>query len=186
MAPRLRLLLLLLPAGCAAPGEREAVAMRAALESGQASLAAVAPPASPAVPLVLVGGAARPLPQQPIPRHERPPTAARFDAAGTRPASAAELLGAGPETLRRWLGEPVLRRPEGGAEVWLYAGAGCALDVILYPAGHGLSVAHAAARAQGAEPRTEAACLGEIAAAQDGHRVPASGGPAVRVADQGI
>jgi len=182
MAPRLRLLLLLLPAGCAAPGDRETVAMRSALESGQASLVAVAPP------LVLVGTTARPvpLPHQPTTRHERPPAAGRFDPAGSHPASAAELLGAGPETLRRWLGEPALRRPEGGAEVWLYAGPGCALDLILYPGGHGLSVAHAAARAQGAEQRTEAACLDELAAAQDARPIPAAIGAVPRRMDQGV
>ena len=80
--------------------------------------------------------------------------------------------------MRRWLGEPALRRPEGGAEVWLYAGPGCALDLILYPAGHGLSVAHAAARAQGAEQRTEAACLAEIAGAQEVRPIPAASGTA--------
>jgi hypothetical protein len=187
MAPRLRFLVLLLPAGCAAPGEGEAVAMRAALESSQASLMAVAPPT---LPLVLVGTAARPVAQPTMLRHERPPAPGRFTTAGPHPSSAAELLGAGPETLRRWLGEPALRRPEAGAEVWLYAGTGCALDLILYPAGQGLSVAHAAARAQGTEARTEAACLGELAAAQDGRAGsaklgPAAGGPAARPPDQG-
>jgi hypothetical protein len=200
MAPRLRLLLLLLlPAGCAAAGDREAVAMRAALENGQASLTAMAPSTLPAA-VVLVGTTARPVLHTPglhptglhptgphpiVARHAFRHAAAG-DPAGTRPSSAADLLGAGPATLRRWLGEPALRRPEGGAEVWLYAGPGCALDLILYPAGHGLSVAHAAARAQGAEQRTEAACLAEIAGAQEVRPIPAARGTAVLPADPGV
>lgn len=200
MAPRLRLLLLLLPAGCAAPGDREAAAMRSALESSQASLVAVAPPSLPGQPTApgQDAASARPVPRLVMARREfRQPAAEAVDQArervqdrtGSRPASAAELLGAGPDTLRQWLGEPVLRRPEGSAEVWLYAGAGCALDLILYPAGPGLTVAHAAARAQGAEPRTEAACLGGIAAAQDGRPIPtaspAGTGATARPVDRG-
>jgi hypothetical protein len=194
MAPRLRLLLLLLPAGCAAAGDREAVAMRAALENGQASLTAVTPSILPPA-VVLVSTTAWPVlhppgthalgPRPIVARHAfRPGTAG--DAAGTHPSSAADLLGAEPETLRRWLGEPALRRPEGGAEVWLYAGPGCALDLVLYPAEHGLSVAHAAARAQGAEQRTEAACLAEIAGAQELRPIPAASGKPVPPADPGV
>ncbi|MBR0673852.1 hypothetical protein GXW76_21960 [Roseomonas soli] len=62
------------------------------------------------------------------------------------------------------LGDPALRRPEGGAEIWLYEAPNCRLDIILYPQGTGLLVAHAAARAHGAaEGVTEAACLSAIA-----------------------
>lgn len=180
MAPRLRLLLLLLPAGCAAPGEREAIALRQALESGQASLAAVAPPGLPAT-MVLAAPPGRPRPPGAAHRALRPAAPA-----GPRPSRAADLLGAGPETLRHWLGEPALRRPEGSAEVWLYAGPGCALDLILYPARHGLAVAHAAARAQGTESRTEAACLGEIAGAPLGGPIPAASGPPPRPTDPDV
>jgi hypothetical protein len=145
MAPRLRLLLLLLPVACAE--EREALAMRAAIESGQANLAVFGlpgpPPELPATAVPDPGGAM---------------------AGAGRPDRAAGLLGAPPEALRRWLGEPQLRRPEGRAEVWLYAGTGCALDLVLYPGEAGLRVAHAEARAMGAEPWTEAACLRALAA----------------------
>ncbi|SDB73455.1 hypothetical protein SAMN02927895_04768 [Belnapia rosea] len=151
MAPRRRTLTL--PAigllgACAAPEER-ADALREAFESSRASLAAVAiGPASAAPPIV--PALARPLP-------------VATDPAAPRPAAAVELLGLGPDLLRRWLGEPAFRRREGSAEIWLYAGPACALDVILYPqAGH-LHVAHAAARASGTEARTEAHCLGELA-----------------------
>ncbi|MBX6375197.1 MAG: hypothetical protein IRZ13_13310, partial [Acetobacteraceae bacterium] len=104
--------------------------------------------------------------------------------AGPPPSEARELLGLPEEAVVRRLGEPVLRRPEGPAEVWLYTARSCALDVILYRdepprpgplraaggpgrgmegAGGVLRVAFAAARATGAEPRSEAACLREIA-----------------------
>ncbi|MCB4822720.1 hypothetical protein [Roseicella aerolata] len=174
MAPRLRLLLLLLlPAGCAAPEDRELAALRLAAESSQASLAATAPAPVPALP-------PRPAPRAAslIDIRHAPP--------GPRPVAAAELLGAGPETLRRWLGEPSLRRSEGGAEIWLYAGEGCALDLVLYPAGGGLRVAHAAARAHGTEPRTEVACLRGIAAPPAMRPIPAAAGPMAEPDDRGI
>jgi hypothetical protein len=153
--PWLRLLLLLPIAGCAARGEREATALRSAIESSQASLAALAPQPAP-------------LAAQPAPSLSPPPAPALgplpVATSGAAPTAAAQLLGAPPETVRRWLGEPSLRRAEGSAEVWLYAGPACALDLVLYPAAGRLGVAHAAARANGTEPRTEAACLAELAA----------------------
>ncbi|NOG72846.1 hypothetical protein [Roseicella sp. DB1501] len=153
--PWLRLLLLLPIAGCAARGEREAAALRSAIESSQASLAALAPQQP------------TPLATQPVSPVFPPPApslGALPVAASAVPTAAAQLLGAPPDALRRWLGEPSLRRAEGSAEVWLYAGPACALDLVLYPAAGWLGVAHAAARASGTEPRTEAACLAELAA----------------------
>ncbi|MFC7539955.1 hypothetical protein ACFQU2_11525 [Siccirubricoccus deserti] len=153
MAPRLRLLLLLLPAAPAqrphgratrgaGPGQRQPRRHGAA---GARHASADRPP-----PDTPPSGDAIAWPHRPA----RP----------GGPRAAAQLLGVGPGELRRLLGEPTLRRAEGTAEVWLYAGGGCALDLILYPAARGgLRVAHAAARANGAEARTEAACLGEIA-----------------------
>jgi hypothetical protein len=77
--------------------------------------------------------------------------------------------------LRRWFGEPDLRRPEGDAEVRLYLGPGCALDVVLYPevgggrrGGGGMRVSHAAARADGAAAVTEADCLRGLGGGGDG------------------
>ncbi|GGC30783.1 hypothetical protein GCM10011504_06240 [Siccirubricoccus deserti] len=154
MAPRLRLLLLL-PAGCAG-AEAPTAELRAALDQGSASLAAM----GQLVPATL---------QLTDPPPDTPPSGDAIawphrPARPGGPRAAAQLLGVGPGELRRLLGEPTLRRAEGTAEVWLYAGGGCALDLILYPAARGgLRVAHAAARANGAEARTEAACLGEIA-----------------------
>ena len=155
ITPWLRLLLLLPAAACAASGEREAEALRHVLESSQASLAALAPqalPAQPALRPASLTAATGPAAMSSLPSM----------AGGPAPAAAAQLLAAPPALLRRWLGEPSLIRAEGGAEVWLYAGPACALDLVLYPAGDDLRVAHAAARASGATPRTEAACLAEL------------------------
>nr|WP_305123471.1 hypothetical protein [Roseomonas sp. GC11] len=82
------------------------------------------------------------------------------------PQSASQLLGQPPEAVRRWLGEPRLRRQEGNAQVWLYQGPFCHLDVVMDRedrAGSPLRVSYAAARAAGTERRTEAACLAELA-----------------------
>lgn len=48
-----------------------------------------------------------------------------------------ELMGQGPEALRRRMGEPSLLRKEGDAQVWQYAGTGCVVFLYLYdsPAG---------------------------------------------------
>lgn len=156
MAPsRAAVLLPLLVLGCAADRREDATAlMRDALRSAQASLAATgggaAPaPSSPADPAPAVVSVAAAMPR----------------ARGTEPpAAAASLLGARAEQMRRMLGDPALRRPEGGAEIWLYEAPNCRLDVILYPEGGALVVAHASARAHGAaEGVTEAACLSAIA-----------------------
>lgn len=167
MAPRLRLLLLLTacPLGaCADAAEERASALRLAIEGGRASLAAVAPAPPPAA---------------------IPPAAPALVAAtapGRQPAAATQLLGLAPEALRQRLGEPSLRRAEGDAEIWLYAGTACALDLILYPAAGRLRVAQASARASGAEPRTEAHCLRELAAGPARRPLPATGAPPARVA----
>ena len=99
--------------------------------------------------------------------------AAAMPALNGLPVQAAQLLGQPPATVRRLLGEPRLRRREGDAEIWLYQSPFCHLDVMFYgepggPAGSraapaGLRVTYATARAAGAERRTEAACLQELA-----------------------
>ncbi len=183
MAPCLRrrlspLLIPLLAAGCATSAEPEGAALlRDLFASSQASLAALGPPPAPAeapagpdrpAAAAPVGGAPAPAPRPAVPAPDPAPLR-RLATLGPPPRAAAELLGLTPEALRQRLGEPSLRRREGIAEVWLYAAEACALDLILYgesagtrqPAG--LRVAHAAARAAGAAPRTEADCLAEIA-----------------------
>ncbi len=135
-------LLPLLLFGCAAEREAErAVAMEQALRSARAGLAMPAP----GTPRRTEAPAARPRTGEP-------------------PAAAAALMGLRAEDVRRRLGEPALRRPEGEAEIWLYEAPDCRLDVILYPEGGALLVGHAAARALGAARVTEAACLATIPA----------------------
>ena len=137
----LRLMVALLLLASCAPDGAEEA--RAALQSHRASMAALGMPAAPrAAP-----------------------------AAAPRPARASQFVGASPEALLAALGEPSLRREEGGAAVWLYAAGGCQLDVVFY-AGR---VAHVQARAGGIAQRTEAACLRDIQAAA--RRPPAANPP---------
>ena len=167
MGPRLGLLLLL-PVGCAQVPADEVARMTAALEHSQASLAAVTrggiTPAELSPSLGRV--ASRPATLAGLGRTRR-----ADEAPGTRPVAAAQLLGAVPDALRRWLGEPVRRRLEGPAEIWLYAAPDCALDLVLYRDAGSLRVAHAAARAHGAVTQTEDSCLAQISAAA-GRPVP--------------
>jgi len=151
MLPRLGLLLLL-PAACAAPEDRAAAALNEALGASRASLVVTgaAPAAVTPEPVRARAAVAAALPRRRI---------------GPAPQNTAQLMGATPDALRRSLGEPSLRRAEGGAEVWLYVAADCALDLVLYRDRGGLAVAHATARAQGSATATEAACLDAIAGA---------------------
>lgn len=156
-------LLSLLAMGCAANGGDEATAMmQHALASTHASLA-LAGEARPA-PVTGPASASRPAGPatvQPI----LTPGAARPRGAAP-PAAAAALVGVTADQLRRMLGEPTIRRPEGPAEVWLYEAPACRLDVILYAEGARLVVGHAAARALGdGAGVTESACLSAVAAA---------------------
>jgi hypothetical protein len=147
------------PAACGESRERARLAaLEAGVASAQASLAALSSAAPPP-----------PTPPSGAPPAFRPVGAATAAAtaaavvtspAGQRPLAASGLLGAGPDALRRWFGDPDLRRPEGSAEVRLYLGPDCALDVVLYAdAGGAMRVLHAAARADGAAAVTEADCL---------------------------
>ncbi|MFT8245792.1 hypothetical protein [Roseomonas sp. BN140053] len=81
------------------------------------------------------------------------------------PRDAAALTGQTPETVLRVLGPPAFRRVEGPAEVWLYQGGGCHLDLVLYAEAGGPRVGWAAARAAGTGRVTETACLRAIATA---------------------
>ena len=155
--------LLLFLAGCADQGDMNAAALQA-LADGRASLAALGAPRPPAGPAVETRGAVRlqplrtgGLPQSAAPR---PPSEIPL----TLPANAAGLSGSPPESVLAWLGEPGLRRAEGPVEIWLYAAAGCQLDVMFYPGAEGPRVAYVQARAGGFAQRTEAACLRDLAA----------------------
>ena len=154
--PRAALILPVLLLGCAADRGADAAAMmEQALASARASAALSArPPAQP--PPTTVQGVAFAAPGFAAPPRQR----------GTAPpAAAAALVGTRAAELRRMLGEPALLRPEGDAEIWLYAAPECRLDIVLYPEGGALAVAHAAARAHGTGAVTEAACLAAIATA---------------------
>ena len=160
------------PVAC---GERREQARLAALEAGIASaqasllaLSAGAPPAPlPPSPPSLLGGA--PSSFRPVGAASAAGAAVASLPVGSRPFAASGLLGAGPDALRRWFGDPDLRRPEGDAEVQLYLGPGCALDVVLYAeGGGGMRVSHAVARAEGAAAVTEAECLRGIGAGGGG------------------
>ena len=154
-------LLSLLAIGCAANGGDEATAMmQHALASTQASLA-LSGAARPAAP----PGTAVPVRQPVAPRPAWAPGAVR-PRGSAPPAAAAALVGATADQLRRTLGEPSIRRPEGAAEVWLYEAPACRIDVILFAETSGLVVGHAAARALGdGAGVTESACLSAVAAA---------------------
>ncbi|MBP0495643.1 hypothetical protein [Roseomonas indoligenes] len=78
------------------------------------------------------------------------------------PSGVSALLGQTREGVIAALGQPTRRRPEGEAEIWLYQGTHCALDVVLYRESSTPRVAWAAARASGTESRTEAGCLSEL------------------------
>jgi hypothetical protein len=149
------------PVACGESRERARLAaLEAGIASAQASLFALSAGAPTPPPLPpLLGGA------QPSFRPVGAASAVAATAAGapfpvgSRPLAASGLLGAEPDALRRWFGDPDLRRPEGDAEVQLYLGPSCALDVVLYAEGGGMRVFHAVARAEGAAAVTEAECL---------------------------
>jgi len=79
------------------------------------------------------------------------------------PLRVAALLKADTAKVEEALGPPVLRRPEGAGEIWLYAHAsGCAIDLVLFPdAGGSTRVSHATTRTP--PNLSEAACLRLIA-----------------------
>lgn len=168
--PRWALLLPLLLPACAGGPDREVEAAQAALASHRASLEALGAPPSAAprrtvparVPGRMAGPAATPRPT-PAPR------------------VASALLGASPEAIRATLGEPMLRRGEGPAEVWLYAGGGCQLDIVMYPSDAGPRVAHVQARAGGLAQRTEASCLRDLAAQAAPHQAPVDETPPIEL-----
>ena len=160
--PRWLFFLPLLISACAGGPEYETEAAQAALASHRASLEALGAPAPARPPAEAPSAAAGP--------------AGTTNTLTNIPWHASALLGATPEAVRAALGEPMLRREEGPAEVWLYTGGGCQLDIVLYPGEAGQRVAHVQARAGGITQRTEAACLRDIQAAA--RRTPAGNPPA--------
>lgn len=132
-----------------------ALGLEQALRDTRASLSALGmPPAAEVTPVVQ----AVPLPAPPNVMAPRRP-------GDSPPATAATLQGRTPDQIISALGEPALRRREGGAEIWLYQADDCRLDLVFYPEASQLRLAHAAARALGARRLTETACLHAIATA---------------------
>ncbi|MFH5923165.1 hypothetical protein [Roseomonas xinghualingensis] len=92
-----------------------------------------------------------------------PPSPPSAPATGrASPGSVAALMGQPPDAVIAALGQPTRRRPEGDAEIWLYQGRNCALDVILYGSRNTARVTWAAARANGTGRQTETGCLVEL------------------------
>lgn len=54
-------------------------------------------------------------------------------AAPALPVDAQALVGSTPAVLSAEFGQPVLRRVDGSAQVWLYHSSVCGLNLILYP-----------------------------------------------------
>lgn len=100
----------------------------------------------------------------PEPVHRATPETRGALGVPSRPPAGVGFVGASPEALHAALGEPLLRRNEGQAQIWLYAGAGCQLDVVFYASEAGPRVAHIQARAGGITQRSEASCLRDISA----------------------
>ena len=151
------LLALLFPVACAQPDPADpAQVLQDVLATHQASIAGVG--GRPAAPEPVAASRSQPAPAPAVALVARTP--------GPAPGVAGDLVGLSPEALRQRLGEPRLRREEGGAEIWHYQASQCHLDLVLYPEGGpraGLRVAYAAARAVGTARRAEAACLSDIA-----------------------
>jgi hypothetical protein len=164
----LRVLMLLAPAALAACGTPDGGGELAGAVGGmdqataalRAARAGVEPWNAPSRP---AASAAATVAQGAVAEAGPPVAFANFRAAPLRDTSG--LLGATAPAVVRALGQPELRRRDGDAEAWLYRGATCLLDVVLYPdpaIGREPRVAFAAARAAGLERVPEQACLSEI------------------------
>ena len=103
-----------------------------------------------------------------------------------RPAAGSRFIGATPEGLRAALGEPLLRRHEGPAEIWLYTGGGCQLDVVFYGSEAAARVAHIQARAGGIHQRSEASCLRDISAQAAAGPSPSPDAPPAEAPPAGV
>ena len=161
MAATVAVLGILAACGPSASRQEAADVLAQVMEGHRASIAGIGAPSGAAGARAAPRTAARAAPLADGPPRAVPDAPARRG--GPAPASAAALVGQGPDGLLSALGAPALRRADGDAEVWLYLGPHCALDLVLYRVGGAPRVAHAAARANGAETRTESACLREVA-----------------------
>lgn len=93
---------------------------------------------------------------------------------GRSPRSARDLAGLTDGELLAVMGEPDLKRDEGGTQAWLYRSPACLLDVFLDADDPGVQprVVFATARPTGAARIAEEACLRGLSRARAGLRAP--------------
>lgn len=84
-------------------------------------------------------------------------------------ADPGKLKGLGPADLRGLFGQPKLLRRDPPAEIWLYTGPACFLDLFLYEEDGGKKVAHYQFRSPQQLSQTE--CLKDLFANQRGDKV---------------
>ncbi|HTQ70567.1 MAG TPA: hypothetical protein VMH92_03635, partial [Acidocella sp.] len=87
-------------------------------------------------------------------------TSASQTAFDATPASEQVLKGSTAQILDADFGEPVLRRVDGPAQVWLYHSASCGLSVFLYPDAQGVPRVAAVVADNGEDPQS---CMQSLA-----------------------
>ncbi len=70
------------------------------------------------------------------------------------PVSEQALKGSTPQVLDADFGQPMLRRVDGPAQVWLYHSASCGMNVFLYPDSHGVPRVAAVVPDNGDDPQS--------------------------------
>lgn len=70
------------------------------------------------------------------------------------PISEQALKGSTPQILKADFGQPMLRRVDGPAQVWLYHSASCGMNVFLYPDAHGVPRVAAVVPDNGVDPQS--------------------------------
>jgi hypothetical protein len=94
-------------------------------------------------------------------------TTSNFNNFAPPPVNPATLVGSTPAVLNAEFGQPVLRRIDGTAQVWLYHSAVCGLNLILYPDSAGVPRVSAAVPDSG-DPVSCMASLQRVAALEHG------------------
>ena len=170
------LVLVLALAACGGAPQKPVAAGAAPAKTASAAKPAPkpAPPAAtpPAAPEKAIPGKAAP--EKAAPEKEAPETANPLQSAAVTPEKPeptepeipvdddpAQFMNGGVADLREVLGDPVLIRRDGPAEVWQFQGDSCTLDLFLYPGdGGALAVKHVDLR--GDAPDESRACLARM------------------------
>lgn len=76
------------------------------------------------------------------------------------PVSEQALKGSTPQILNADFGQPMLRRTDGPAQVWLYHSTSCGMNVFLYPDSHGVPRVAAVVPDNGVDPQS---CMQSLA-----------------------